>query len=1215
MRLTRFGLLAGLILAQAYGQSTCVPFPAGFVPFSSINYVTTADAAGDLLVVGAPAEGALSTINADIPLPAFANQFFCDAQVQLAPQQFYPNVYVPTAAERSGDFNAFNGLLVSPFNGQPFANGVIPQTLLESVFAWRIASLRITNSPPSGTVRTAYNFQLTASGGSGAYSWNWFGSEGPGGGIPPGLTLSAGGIISGTPSQASTGGAFQVVVNVSDQVGDFGSATLTISIATCTPSLVTTSPLPADDVGIPYPHLQFQAMGCQTPYTFTGSSTFASGFGAFPAGLSLDSAGVVSGIPGPNTNGAYNIPITVTEAGGGTASGAFAMTINTLPIVTNSSPLPNGIVGAPYGPVTLAVSGGTLPYRSFTDSGLPPGLTLDTNGILSGTPTKAGAFTPTLGATDSVNASFPQMFQITIASATAQLQVSPASLTFNANANGDVPAAQAVSIVPTTNATPPFNFTIQIDGGQAGTPAPAWLSAKPSASGVAPAQLVVSANQGSMAAGSYAGRIRVIDSNGLENDVTVNLTVNANPQTLLVSPGVLNFSALEQSPTTLTANLAVHAGGGGTPLGFSTSVLGGSSWISSVSPNSGQTVPNSAALLTVVVNTSGLQVGSYRDEIEVSSSVGNVGVPVVLFVAESGSILAVNLTGVRLQAQQGGGFSNAQTVRILNLGELSSTVNWTAALVNPVSWLSLPATSGTATTAAPGSLTLTLTSSATEMPPGGYYALIKISDSNSRNSPQYVLAVLDLASNTSAPLPDPNPGGLFFVATAGGAQTSPQVVTINTSSASAVPFQAAAATSDGGTWLTVTPVSGTSSGASAGTVNVSVDPTGRSAGVYSGHVNVSMSGALRTVNVTLVVLPQGDAAAGSSLRSERPRAVSCAASKVVLTETALVNNFAIPAGWPVTLIVQLNDDCGDSLPSGSVVASFSNGDAPLTLVGNGPNGAYSATWQPGTTTAQMVVTLNGASGSLDPETVQLNGGVAANQSQPPALYPNGTGNNLNTVVGAPLAPGTIASVYGSGLGPPMGVSPGVIPLVNTFDNTYVLIGPYQAPLYYLSNGQVNIQIPAELDATQQYQIVASVNNAITLPDHLTIVPATPGVAAFSNGGIIAQHADYTLITAAKPAKPGEVIIMYLVGLGATSPSVPSGQPAPSTPPLAEVTLPVTVTVDNQKASVAFAGLTPGSAGLYQIDFQVPANASSGNLTVVVTQNGMTSNITTLPVSQ
>ena len=89
--------------------------------------------------------------------------------------------------------------------------------------------------------------------------------------------------------------------------------------------------------------------------------------------------------------------------------------------------------------------------------------------------------------------------------------------------------------------------------------------------------------------------------------------------------------------------------------------------------------------------------------------------------------------------------------------------------------------------------------------------------------------------------------------------------------------------------------------------------------------------------------------------------------------------------------------------------------------------------------------------------------------------------------------------------------------------------------------------------------------------------------------------------------------MYLVGLGATNPSVASGAATPASP-LHPTTGPVTVKVGSQTATVAFAGLSPFFVGLYQINFQVPVGATSGELEVDVTQNSVAANPTLLPVS-
>jgi uncharacterized protein (TIGR03437 family) len=132
---------------------------------------------------------------------------------------------------------------------------------------------------------------------------------------------------------------------------------------------------------------------------------------------------------------------------------------------------------------------------------------------------------------------------------------------------------------------------------------------------------------------------------------------------------------------------------------------------------------------------------------------------------------------------------------------------------------------------------------------------------------------------------------------------------------------------------------------------------------------------------------------------------------------------------------------------------------------------------------------------------------------------------------------------------------------------------------------------------------------------VTIGSTTPGVVAFSDGRLIAQHADAhaTLVSMAHPAKAGETLVMYLVGMGATNPPVKSGTAAPGTEPLARVVNMPVVTVDGSPAKVTYAGLTPFSVGLYQIDFTVPKGSKTGKVAVLITQNGTMANATMIPV--
>jgi uncharacterized protein (TIGR03437 family) len=180
--------------------------------------------------------------------------------------------------------------------------------------------------------------------------------------------------------------------------------------------------------------------------------------------------------------------------------------------------------------------------------------------------------------------------------------------------------------------------------------------------------------------------------------------------------------------------------------------------------------------------------------------------------------------------------------------------------------------------------------------------------------------------------------------------------------------------------------------------------------------------------------------------------------------------------------------------------------------------------------------------------------------------------------------------------------------------TSVIIGGIEAPLYYVSPGQINAQVPFELTAGQPYEVIVNANGALTTPQTIQSGTVSPGIAEYPSGYAIAQHAaTFGLITDASPAMPGEYVVVYLAGMGPTTVPVVSGVASPSSPLDSTVNQP-TITLNGEAVTnVYFSGLTPTLAGLYQIDLQVPADAPNGDLTLVVNQPGFPGTPVILPV--
>ncbi|HTM49978.1 MAG TPA: IPT/TIG domain-containing protein, partial [Bryobacteraceae bacterium] len=242
---------------------------------------------------------------------------------------------------------------------------------------------------------------------------------------------------------------------------------------------------------------------------------------------------------------------------------------------------------------------------------------------------------------------------------------------------------------------------------------------------------------------------------------------------------------------------------------------------------------------------------------------------------------------------------------------------------------------------------------------------------------------------------------------------------------------------------------------------------------------------------------------------------------------------------------------------------------------------------------------------------QLTGAVALNKA--PILVRNSLVNHFSQVKGDAVAPGTMSTLRGSGLASAPVAAPAAAPLPTNVNETRVLIGGVEAPLYFVSDDQVRAQIPVELTPNRQYQVLVSANGALTLPDTITLTDAQPGLQTGDTGTMaVAQHADGSPVDPSAPAARGEEISLFVVGMGLTDPPVPSGA-APADGALAKPLVQPSATIDGQPAEVVLATLMPGSVGLYQLRLRVPVEAGPGDLPVVVTQGSAQSNSGLLPV--
>ncbi|HUD40841.1 MAG TPA: IPTL-CTERM sorting domain-containing protein [Dokdonella sp.] len=365
------------------------------------------------------------------------------------------------------------GLSMSPageISGSPTASGSFAFTVTASddngqsgsqAYTLTVAPPPLTLLPatlPNGLAGTAYSQQFTASGGIAPYTYAL--SSGT---LPAGLSLSAAGLLSGTPT---ADGSYDFSVEATDSTsGTAGTVTVAYTLTIGAPTItIAPATLPDGVVGEAYT-ATLTASGGTAPYTYAVSA------GALPAGVTLGSGGTLAGTP--TEGGSFTFTVTATDANDFTGTQAYTLQIGSPTIEIAPAVLPAGTVGTAYSQA-LTASGGTAPYAYAVSAGaLPGGLALAGDGTLSGTPTASGSFAFTVTATDANAQTGERAYTLEIVDALSL----PATDLPDASAG----VAYAAALEPAVGGTPPYTYaltggalpaglTLGSDGTIAGTP-------------------------------------------------------------------------------------------------------------------------------------------------------------------------------------------------------------------------------------------------------------------------------------------------------------------------------------------------------------------------------------------------------------------------------------------------------------------------------------------------------------------------------------------------------------------------------------------------------------------------------------------------------------------------------------------------------------------------------------------------------------------------
>jgi len=916
------------------------------------------------------------------------------------------------------------------------------------------------------------------------------------------------------------------------------------------------------------------------------------------------------------------------------------------------------------GSVTITTSGQitaafSLGSNSFTSMLVIPGLTLPTPSPTAfGTKSFSSPASTTNYNFDGATGTVGVTGTITAVGLTA----SPLSgISATASANGTAPSPQTISVASNNPATASIAYMATVSPSTA-----TWLTLTGSP-GTTPGTVTANFST-SLSPGTYTASVLVNDAGDSVGPITIPVTYTVTSSggggssSLLTSPSSVSFNFF--LPTSVTGSQTVSVTSSGAAASYTASVSGAS--FVTVSPTTGTT----PGTITISANGTGLTNGTYNATVVLSSSVGNVSIPVSINVSggsTGGGVSPISISPSTLTFTVAPGETTPATQTV----QLTSATPVSFNLENVALYLPITPLSGKT----PATLNVPL--NVADLTPGTHTDYIQIASGDT-------FAQLTVTVNVGSVTLSSTPAALSFAYPATSAAPLTQTITVTQSgSSTAVPLVATSSVP----WLAAT--------ISGDTVTVTASPDGLALGTLSGTLTISspMGSNTLSIPVTLAlnstppgnisVLPTALAFAyqvGGAVPANQSLTVSGtpSASGVTLSAfgaswlsipssvangTEVVGTLAVnPAGLapgvytgsvlvaganfantptfvPVTLTVSntatfgvspgsltFNYQPGGTAPAAQTIAlsstasNFINVSSNVTWLTITPASVATTATTPATFTVTAVpgtftngtysalITFGGGGAAPQVVTVPvtLNVGVAAT----PVLDAVTNAMSYLTEAGSP---GGFISLWGTGLGPTPAVP---LQLLNSTTvgtsagGTQVFANGIPCPILFSSAEQVNAILPFSVAGQTSAMITVEYQGVTSGALTLSIAPTSPGLFSLDGsgqGGGAILNSDLSVNTSTNPAPAGSIVVLFGGGAGQTNPAGSDGLIVPAVAPIPAPVSAVTATIAGQPATILYAGDAPDLvSGVLQVNVVIPAGTPSGPQPVVITTGGLSS---------